>query len=191
MKEYVKENDKKYYDAVLEIINSKNVSYVNETINKSLLNGTDPYHANQGFIIGDGGYATSISQKVGEEIKRQYSQNPNFEPQLNLNQTSPFPLPKSSTQREIDHLVEELIKNCEELESNNNSYYCNNLRNKIHQTLQKLETLRIQNPNYYYSNSDLNGIIDKMEKSYYPLENKQIFTIVCNILKDIQPKGYR
>ena len=191
MKEYVKENDKKYYDAVLEIINSKNVSYVNETINKSLLTGADPYHANQGFIIGDGGYATSISQKIGEEIKRQYSQNPNFEPQLNLNQTSPFPLPKTSIQRQIDNLVEELIKNCEELESNNYSYYSNTLRNKINEIIKMLETLRRQNPTYYYNNRNLNGIIDKMEKTYCPQENKEIFTIVCYILKDIQPKDYR
>jgi hypothetical protein len=54
-----------------------------------------------------------------------------------------------------------------------------------------LETLRRQNPTYYYNNRNLNGIIDKMEKTYCPQENKEIFTIVCYILKDIQPKDYR
>ena len=53
-----------------------------------------------------------------------------------------------------------------------------------------LETLRCQNPTYYYNNRNLNIIIYKMEKSFYPQENKEIFTIVCNILKDIQPKDY-
>ena len=34
MKQYVKQEDIKYYDSILKIIDSKNVSYVYEKINK-------------------------------------------------------------------------------------------------------------------------------------------------------------
>ena len=44
------------------IIDSKNVSYVDETKNNSLLNGAEPFHENQGFIICDGGNAINIYQ---------------------------------------------------------------------------------------------------------------------------------
>ena len=195
MKEYVKFEDRKYYDAILEIIESKNVSYINETINRAISKGADPYHANQGFIIGDGGYATTISQKYGEEIQRRYQNNPNYEPQMYLNQSSPNPLPKTSNQREMDNLIEELIKNCNELEKykSYNNYLTSDLKSKIKNNFVKIQELLIQNPNYYYSNKDLSQHIYKMNQAIKSTnclqDNKEIFNNFLSILLEINPKN--
>ena len=195
MKEYVKFEDRKYYDAIVQIIDSKNVSYINETINRSISKGADPYHANQGFIIGDGGYATNISQKYGEQIQRRYHNNPNYEPQLYLNQSSPFPLPNPSNQRVIDALIEESIKNCNELENYKNYYHDSTyqLRDKINNNIEKIQELLMKNPNYYYSNKDLTPDISKMKqasKSNNCLQvNKQIFENFLSLLLTIDPKN--
>ena len=195
MKEYVKFEDRKYYDAILEIIESKNVSYINETINRAISKGADPYHANQGFIIGDGGYATTISQKYGEEIQRRYQNNPNYEPQMYLNQSSPNPLPKISKQREMDNLIEDLIKNGNELEKykSYNYFNNNNLRDKIKSNIGKIQQLLQQNPHYYYSNKDLSGDINQMKQAIRAIncsnENKEIFNQILSLLLVINPKN--
>lgn len=195
MKDYVKPEDRKYYDAILQIIDSQNVSYINETINRALSKGADPYHANQGFIIGDGGYATSISQKYGEEIQRRYHNNPNYEPQLYLNQSSPHSLPKTSNQRKMDSLIEELIKNCNDLEkfkSYNNNYTIS-LKNKITNNFVQIQELLNQNPNYYYSDKDLSPHINKMNQAIKSTnclqDNKDIFNNFLSILSVINPKN--
>lgn len=195
MKEYVKPEDRKYYDAIVQIIDSKNVSYINETINRAISKGADPYHANQGFIIGDGGYATTISQKYGEEIQRKYHNNPNYEPQLYLNQSSPYSLPKTSNQRVMDSLIEELIKNCNELEiyKTYNNNYTSSLKNKIKNNFVQIQELLNQNPNYYYSNKDLSKDINKMNQAINSFncspDNKEIFNKFLSILLEINPKN--
>ena len=195
MKDYVKPEDRKYYDAILQIIDSQNVSYINETINRALSKGADPYHANQGFIIGDGGYATTISQKYGEEIQRKYQNNPNYEPQLYLNQSSPYSLPKTSNQRVMDSLIEELIKNCNELVKykSYNYDYPPNLKSKIKKNFVKFQDLIKQNPNYYYSDKDLSPHITKMNQAINSYDcspdNKEIFNNFLSILSVINPKN--
>ena len=192
MKEYVDEVDKKYYNAILQIIDSKNVSYINETINKSLSKGVNPNYANQGFIIGDGGMATTISLKLGEEIQRKYNNNPNYEPQLNLNQSSPNPLPKTSKQREMDDLIDELIQQYNQLVKKK-SYNDYSLTQNIEDNLKKFQMLHSQFKPYYYNVRDLKMYIKTFESEINfrcTDKNKVLLKMFCLILKDISPNIY-
>jgi hypothetical protein len=192
MKELVNEEDKKYYDAILEIIDSKNVSYIYETKNKALSKGVNPNYVNQGFIIGDGGYATKISQNFGEEIQRRYHNNPNYQPQLYLNQSSPFSFPYKSKQRQMDKLIKELIEECNQLI--NSKSYNEGLVEKIKNNLKKFQDLKKQHPCYYYSEQNLNIHINKfksvMKDSKYNDTNKYLLKEFYSVLKNISPNSF-
>ena len=185
MKEYVNYEDKKYYDAILQIINSENISYIYETKNKALSKGVYLYYINQGFIIGDGGYAKNISQKYGEEIQKRYHNNPNYEPQLYLNQSSPYSLPYSSNQRNMDDLIKELIQQYNQLLKSDNK-----LIENIKKNLKKFEDLKQKHPTYYCSDQNLQNEINNFVSAIKNLKciNKELLEQFLSVLEVITPK---
>ena len=72
--------DNKYFKAVLDILNQKEVSYVNELRDEGGSSTVDPR------AIGDYNKIIAQSQKFGEDVKRQYQNNPNFEPNIQIGQ---------------------------------------------------------------------------------------------------------
>ena len=185
MKEYVNDDDKKYYDAILQIIDSGKVSYIYETKNKVLSKGVNPNYVNQGFIIGDGGYATIISQQFGEEIKKRYHNNPNYESQLYLNQSSPYSLPYSSNQRNMDDLIKQLIQQYKQLLQKSDNILIQN----INKNLKKFEDLKQKHPTYYCSDQNLKNVINEFELALKDQKRRdsELFKKFYLLLKDISP----
>ena len=73
--------DNKYFKAVLDIIlNQKEVSYVNELRDEGWYSTVDPR------AIGDFNKVIAQSQKFGEDVKRQYQNNPDYEPNIQIGQ---------------------------------------------------------------------------------------------------------
>ena len=72
--------DKKYFKAVLDILNQKEVSYVNELRDEGGYSTVDPR------AIGDFNKIIAQSQKFGEDVKRQYQNNPDYEPNIQIGQ---------------------------------------------------------------------------------------------------------
>lgn len=77
---HVPYQDKKYYSAVLDIINQKNVSYVNELIEGGSSATVDPR------TIGDYNKVIAASQKFGEDVKYKYQNDSNYEPNIQIGQ---------------------------------------------------------------------------------------------------------
>ena len=72
--------DKKYFNAVLDILNQKEVSYVNELRDEGGYSTVDPR------AIGYFNKVIAQSQKFGEDVKRQYQNNPDYEPNIQIGQ---------------------------------------------------------------------------------------------------------
>ena len=76
----VHDPDEKYFNAVLDILNQKEVSYVNELRDEGGYSTVDPR------AIGDFNKVIAQSQKFGEDVKRQYQNNPDYEPNIQIGQ---------------------------------------------------------------------------------------------------------
>ena len=72
--------DNKYFKAVLDILNQKEVSYVNELRDEGWYSTVDPR------AIGYFNKVIAQSQKFGEDVKRQYQNNPDYEPNIQIGQ---------------------------------------------------------------------------------------------------------
>ena len=85
-KKYVAPNDVKYYDAVIDIIDTKNeeISFVDELNQKVINNGGKPGTINPQFLANEGTRIIEYSNQVGAKAIHNLKDNPDYQPDIIL-----------------------------------------------------------------------------------------------------------
>ena len=85
-KKYVDHNDRKYYDAVISIIKTKNekISFVDELNQKVINNGGKPGTINPQFLANEGTRIIEYSNQVGAKAIHNLKDNPDYQPDIIL-----------------------------------------------------------------------------------------------------------
>ena len=131
-KKYVDHNDRKYYDAVISIIQTKNekISFVDELNQKVINNGGKPGTINPQFLANEGTRIIEYSNQVGAKAIHNLKDNPDYQPDIILGaqkENNPY---LDETQKrmlkrnELQNLLDNLFRDfCSYIEKLNTLYY--------------------------------------------------------------------
>ena len=126
-KKYVADNDKKYYDAVISIIDTKNeeISFVDELNQKVINNGGKPGTINPQFLANEGTRIIEYSNQVGAKAIHNLKDNPDYQPDIileaqkennpYLDETQEKMLKRNKLQNLLDNLFDDFYLYIEEL----------------------------------------------------------------------------
>ena len=141
-KKYVAPNDEKYYDAVIDIIKTKNeeISFVNELNQKVINNGGKPGTINPQFLANEGTRIIENSNQVGAKATHNLKDNPDYQPDIilgaqkennpYLDETQKRMLKRNELQNLLDNLFGDFCLYIEELST---LYHLDGIRYSSHQ----------------------------------------------------------
>ena len=150
-------NDVKYYDAVIDIIKTKNeeISFVDELNQKVINNGGKPGTINPQFLANEGTRIIEYSNQVGAKAIHNLKDNPDYQPDIIL-----------EAQKENNPYLDETQKRMQKRNKLQNEL--DNLFGLFGLYIEELSTLyHLDGIRYYYYNK--NGFNENAEQLYQKL----------------------
>ena len=192
----------RFYDAMIEIINGNfNISLINEVQKKIENEGKDGTKIDPNIILQAGTKVVNYSQQMGDQIMKDYENNPNFKPEMKLGKDNPSDLQikqigddynlLNSQQSNLENRINQLFYYSElfaedlKIETQRKFYrpqnlpldqFCNKVNEDFSIFLKELDEYQKKFNTYYYKNNpeEINNLCIYINNISNLIQQKQL-----------------